>query len=111
MKTDEGEYILVESLGVRYPPGVTSMFVTHTIQSILTDAFYLDTAEKGEAAKKLADKHHVSEYTFQVKLTLETGSPRLAYLNKSIIVGSAKRTDTNVSYDAYIVEQHVKSKL
>lgn len=87
LKTDEGEYILVESLGVRYPPGITT--------------------EKGEEAKKLAAKHHVSEYTFQVKLTLETGSPRLAYLNKSIIVGSAKRTDTNVSYDAYIVEQHV----
>ena len=71
----------------------------------------MQPAEKGEDAKALAAKHHVSEYTFQVKLPLETGSSRLAYLNKSIIVGSAKRTETNVSYDAYLVEQHVKAKL
>lgn len=40
-----------------------------------------------------------------LKLTLETGSPRLAYLNKAIIVGSAQRGDATVKYDAYILQQ------
>lgn len=102
----------MESLGVRYPPGITSVSSASISASLKKNiANVSPSAEKGAEAKKLADKHHVSEYTFMVRLKLETGSPRLAYLNKSIIVGSAKRTDTNVSYDAYTVEQDVKAKL
>lgn len=63
--------------------------------------------QRGEEAKKLASQQHVSTYTFQLRLRLETGSPRLAYLNSAIIVGSAQRQDAAVIYDAYIVQQHL----
>ena len=59
----------------------------------------------GPEAKKYADNIPVSDYTFILRLKLETGSPRLAYLNKSIVVASANRTPDAVAYDAYIVEQ------
>lgn len=61
--------------------------------------------KSADEAKKIAANYKVSDLTFQLRLKLETGSPRLAYLNTAIIVGSAVRTDTTVKYDAYIVEQ------
>jgi len=81
LQTDEGETFLVHSEGVRHPP-------------------------EGSDVATL----HVSEYTFLLRLKLETGSPRLAYLNTAIIVGSAKRQDASIKYDAYMLEQHLEKR-
>lgn len=100
----------MESVGVRYPPGMDreqSNVHPRFLGSVrLTCPVHICKAGlTGAEAKEYAESIPVSSYAFILRLKLETGSPRLAYLNKSIIVASANRTPDAVAYDAYIVEQ------
>ena len=80
LRTDDGEYVYLQTKGYRFGPP--------DVMACLT---------RGEQV----DPHL---YTFRITMQFETSSARYAYLNRQIGIAAAMRLGTRVTYDAYLVK-------
>jgi hypothetical protein len=80
LQTDEGELLYVQSRGVRHG-----------------GADVLARLARGEDVD-------ASEYTFRTSTRIETGAPRLAWLNKGVFIGVGGRGPGVVIYETYLVD-------
>lgn len=79
LETDDGALVYVQERGLRHGP-------EHTMARLA----------KGEPVNP-------RDYYYRTTAQLETGSPRYAWLNRSVVVGSAMRLGDTVTVDFYTI--------
>jgi hypothetical protein len=80
LKMDDGEYLYLQTRGMRYGPA-----------DVIADV------AKGKAVDP-------SKYYFRLYMNFETSSKKYAWLNRAMAVGYAMRLGNAVVYDAYLLD-------